>query len=115
MRLAVARAGDRITSFSVFRTKGRTVAKKPAKVASKKPAPQKPVAAKAKAAAAPNKPAPQAEPAQAAAPAEAAAPAPVKAKPPIPPRPVPPHQQFIAKGVKPQHMMKARIIRHQGR
>jgi hypothetical protein len=114
MRLAVARARDRITGLSVFRTKGRTVAKKPAKVASKKPAPQKPAAVQAKAAA-PKKPVPKAEPAQAAAPAEAAAPAPVKAKPPIPPRPVPPHQQFLAKGVKPQHMMKARIIRHQGR
>lgn len=91
------------------------MAKKPAKAVSKKPAPKQPVAVQAKAAAAPKKPVPKAEPTQAAAPAEAAAPAPVKAKAPIPPRPVPPHQQFLAKGVKPQHMMKARIIRHQGR
>ena len=41
----------------------------------------------------------------------------VSAKAPmLPPRPVPAHQQFLGKGgVKPQHMNKARIIRHQGR
>jgi hypothetical protein len=37
----------------------------------------------------------------------------------VPQRPVPAHQQFLAGGgkggVKPQHMTKARIIRHQGR
>ena len=39
-----------------------------------------------------------------------------KPKPPVlPPKPVPPHQQFLSKGVKPQAMTKARIIRHQGR
>lgn len=37
------------------------------------------------------------------------------AKPQVPPRPVPPHQQFAAKGMKPQHMAKSRMIRHQGR
>jgi hypothetical protein len=38
-----------------------------------------------------------------------------KPKPVVPPKPIPPHQQFLSKGVKPQAMMKARIIRHQGR
>ena len=34
----------------------------------------------------------------------------------VAPKPIPPHQQFLNKGgVKPQAMMKARIIRHQGR
>lgn len=53
--------------------------------------------------------------------AKAAAPEPeaqaTKPKAPVlPPRPVPAHQQFLGKGgVKPQHMNKARIIRHQGR
>lgn len=31
------------------------------------------------------------------------------------PRPIPPHQQFLSKGVKPQTLIKGRIIRHQGR
>lgn len=61
--------------------------------------------------------------AKVAAPAKQAAPAPeqkaqpAKPKAPVPPpRPVPAHQQFLGKGgVKPQHMNKARIIRHQGR
>jgi hypothetical protein len=35
--------------------------------------------------------------------------------PPVPQRPLPPHQQFLSKGPKPQAVMKARIIRHQGR
>jgi hypothetical protein len=77
--------------------KGRIVPKKTTKVASKKSAPVKP-AAKAE----------TPEPA-----AQASAP---KPKPPVvPPKPIPPHQQFLSKGVKPQAMMKARIIRHQGR
>jgi hypothetical protein len=77
--------------------KGRIVAKKTTKVSAKKPASAKP-AAKAEAQ----------EPA-----AQASAP---KPKPPVvPPKPIPPHQQFLSKGVKPQAMMKARIIRHQGR
>ena len=55
--------------------------------------------------------------AEAAGPAEESTAAPAKPapKPPVPPRPVPPHQQFAAKGMKPQHMAKARMIRHQGR
>lgn len=77
------------------------MAKKPAKAA--KSAPQK-QAAVAKAVAPEKAPEPEAPAMQA------------KPKAPtLPPRPVPPHQQFLAKGVKPQHMMKARIIRHQGR
>lgn len=58
-----------------------------------------------------------AAPAQQAAPAPESKGAPAKTKAPaLPPRPVPAHQQFLGKGgVKPQHMNKARIIRHQGR
>jgi len=81
------------------------VAKKVTKLPAKKPAAKKPaLAAKAKAAA------PAARQA-------APAPGPAKPKAPVlPPRPVPAHQQFLGKGgLKPQHMMKARIIRHQGR
>ena len=48
-------------------------------------------------------------------PDQAAAPAKPAAKPQLPQRPVPPHQQFVGKGMKPQHMAKARIMRHQGR
>jgi hypothetical protein len=83
------------------------VAKKVTKPAAKKPTVHKAEAAKTKGAA----------PAKAAAPAsEPAADQPAKPKvPALPPRPVPPHQQFLNKGVKPQHMNKARIIRHQGR
>ena len=81
------------------------MAKKPAKPAAKTAA-AKTSAAKAKAAA----------PAKAA--AEPAKPAADK-KPAAPPKPVPPHQQFLSKGVqgglKPQHMSKGRIFRHQGR
>ncbi|MCX7280077.1 MAG: hypothetical protein NTX21_00610 [Alphaproteobacteria bacterium] len=40
-------------------------------------------------------------------------------KPAVAPKPVPPHQQFLSKGVqgglKPQQMSKGRIFRHQGR
>jgi hypothetical protein len=82
---------------------------KPSKTAAKtpaKPAPKAHAAAPAKAAAKPAE-----EPAK---PAQAAAP-----KPAVPPKPVPAHQQFLSKGVqgglKPQHMSKGRIFRHQGR
>jgi hypothetical protein len=85
------------------------MAKKPAKTSkATAKAPAKP-APKAKAAA-PAKPAE--EPAK---PAEAAA----AKKPAVAPKPVPAHQQFLSKGVqgglKPQHMSKGRIFRHQGR
>jgi len=88
----------------------------------KKPAKPSETAAKA-----PAKPAPKAK-AKAAAPTKAAAkpaeepakPAETAAvKPAVAPKPVPPHQQFLSKGVhgglKPQHMSKGRIFRHQGR
>jgi hypothetical protein len=79
--------------------KGRIVPKKTTKAPGKKSASAKP-AAKAKM--------PAQEPA-----AQVSA---AKPKPPVvPPKPIPPHQQFLSKGVKPQAMMKARIIRHQGR
>lgn len=83
------------------------MAKKVTKPAANKTAVKKAATAKTKAA----------SPAKAAAPAPETAPAqPAKPKAPVlPPRPVPPHQQFLNKGVKPQHMNKARIIRHQGR
>jgi hypothetical protein len=81
--------------------KGHVVAKKVTKAPAKKAASAK-AATVAKAAAPAPKPA-----------AQAAA---AKAKPAVAlPKPVPPHQQFLSKGVKPQAMMKARIIRHQGR
>ena len=82
------------------------MAKKAAPAPAKKPAAKKAeVSAKAPA------------PAQQAASASEAAPKPAKPNVPVlPPRPVPAHQQFLGKGgVKPQHMSKARIIRHQGR
>ncbi len=88
------------------------MAKKVTKAPAKKPAAKKPaLAAKAKAAA------PAATQAAPAAKEAAPAPGPAKPKAPVlPPRPVPAHQQFLSKGgLKPQHMMKARIIRHQGR
>ena len=75
--------------------------KKTTKVVAKKPAPAK-AEKPAKRAAVAEKPAAQASAPKPKAPAAAA-------------KPVPPHQQFLAKGVKPQAMMKARIIRHQGR
>jgi hypothetical protein len=78
--------------------KGRIVPKKTTKAPGKKSASAKPVA-KAEA--------PVQEPA-----AQASA---AKPKPVVPPKPIPAHQQFLSKGVKPQAMMKARIIRHQGR
>lgn len=83
------------------------MAKKVTKAPSKKPAAKQPeVSAKA--------PAPAKQAASAPEPAKVV---PAKAKAPVlPPRPVPAHQQFLGKGgVKPQHMNKARIIRHQGR
>ena len=88
------------------------MAKKPAKSSPGKTA--KPVsAAKAKT---PAKPAPAKAAAPVASEKPAAADAPVKAKlPPVPPRPVPPHQQFLSKSPKLQHMTKGRIFRHQGR
>lgn len=96
------------------------MAKKVTKAPAKKPAARKP-AAKAAAPAA-KAAAPAAKQAAPAAKQAAAAPGPAKdqpakAKAPVlPPRPVPAHQQFLGKGgVKPQHMVKARIIRHQGR
>ena len=75
--------------------------KKTTKVVAKKPEPAK-ADKPAKVAAVAEKPAAQASAPKAKAPVAAA-------------KPVPPHQQFLAKGVKPQAMMKARIIRHQGR
>ncbi len=79
---------------------------KPSKTAAK--APSKPDKAKA---AAPAKAAAAEEPAK---PAEA-----VAKKPAVAPKPAPAHQQFLSKGVhgglKPQHMSKGRIFRHQGR
>lgn len=69
---------------------------------------------------APAKPAPKAKAAApvAAKPAEEPA-KPAAKKPVVAPKPVPPHQQFLSKGVqgglKPQHMSKGRIFRHQGR
>jgi hypothetical protein len=93
----------------ISRTKGLPVTKKPAKSSPSKTA--KPVKA-AKAKPAPAKAAAPADPSEKSVPAEA----PVKAKaPPVPPRPVPPHQQFLSKGPKLQHMTKGRIFRHQGR
>ncbi len=81
-----------------------------AKKVTKAPA-KKPSAKKAEVSARAPAPAKQAAPA----PEPKAAPAKTKA-PLLPPRPVPAHQQFLGKGgVKPQHMNKARIIRHQGR
>ncbi len=82
-----------------------------AKKVTKAPA-QKPAAKKAEVSAKAPAPAKQAS----SVPEPKAAPA-AKAKAPmLPPRPVPAHQQFLGKGgVKPQHMNKARIIRHQGR
>jgi len=88
------------------RLKGHAVAKKVTKAPSKKaPAKQPEISAKAPA------------PAKQAASVPELAKVPAKAKAPmLPPRPVPAHQQFLGKGgVKPQHMNKARIIRHQGR
>jgi hypothetical protein len=88
------------------------VPKKITKLSAKKPAPaKKPVPAKAataKAAAPIPKAAVPEENSQAGAP---------KPKAPVAaPKPIPPHQQFLNKGgVKPQAMMKSRIIRHQGR
>ena len=83
------------------------MAKKPAKPA-----------AKAAAAKTPAKPAPKAKAAAPAEPVKSAEAAGVK-KPAVAPKPVPPHQQFLSKGVqgglKPQHMSKGRIFRHQGR
>ncbi len=62
------------------------------------------------------KPAPAKPAAKAEAPAQDTQASAAKPKPPVvPPKPIPPHQQFLSKGVKPQAMMKARIIRHQGR
>lgn len=86
------------------------MAKKVAKAPAKKPSARKPdVAAKAAAPAQKAAPAPESNAASAKAPAKPKAPV-------LPPRPVPAHQQFLGKGgVKPQHMNKARIIRHQGR
>lgn len=90
------------------------MAKQPVKPAAKKPA-AKP-AVKAQAAAKPGKA--EAGKTEAAKPAGEPAMA-AKPKPQVPPRPVPAHQQFLGGGgkggVKPQHMTKARIIRHQGR
>jgi len=89
--------------------KGHAVPKKTTKTPVKKPVPMK--AAPAAKAAAPA--------AKGAAPAEkvaAQAGAPKPKAPVAAPKPIPPHQQFLGKGgVKPQAMMKARIIRHQGR
>jgi len=87
--------------------KGHVVPKKTTKVPAKKP-----VSTKAA-------PAAKIPAAKAAAPAEkpaAQASAPKPKAPVAAPKPIPPHQQFLSKGgVKPQAMMKARIIRHQGR
>jgi hypothetical protein len=78
------------------------VPKKTTKVPAKKPVPAK-AAPAAKAATPAEKPAAQ---------ASAPKPKPLVAAA----KPVPPHQQFLGRGgVKPQAMMKARIIRHQGR
>jgi len=99
--------------FAAHCLKGHVVAKKVTKAPAKQPAAKKAeVSAKA--------PAPAKQAASALESSESkAAPAkvPAKAKAPVlPPRPVPAHQQFLGKGgVKPQHMNKARIIRHQGR
>ncbi|MES2471440.1 MAG: hypothetical protein V4601_01230 [Pseudomonadota bacterium] len=84
-----------------------------AKKVTKAPA-KKPVARKAEVSAKAPAPAKQAAPAPE---SSESKPGPVKPKAPVlPPRPVPAHQQFLGKGgVKPQHMNKARIIRHQGR
>jgi hypothetical protein len=81
------------------------VPKKITKLSAKKPAPaKKQVPAKAATA-------------KAAVPAEIAQASVPKPKAPVvAPKPLPPHQQFLNKGgVKPQAMMKSRIIRHQGR
>ncbi len=86
------------------------MAKKVTKASAKQPAARKAeVSAKA--------PAPAKQAASALELKAAPAKAPTKTKAPVlPPRPVPAHQQFLGKGgVKPQHMNKARIIRHQGR
>jgi len=91
------------------------MAKKPAKPAAKastKTAAKTPAKAKAaaKAAAKPVKAETKPDETQVAA---------AKPKPAVAPKPVPPHQQFLSKGVhgglKPQHMSKGRIFRHQGR
>ena len=86
------------------------MAKKVTKAPAKKPAAKKPGLAAKAAALAARQAAPAAKEA-------APAPGPAKSKAPVLPlRPVPAHQQFLGKGgLKPQHMMKARIIRHQGR
>lgn len=88
----------------------------------KKPAKPSKTAAKALAQPAPKAKAKAATPTKAAKPAEEPAkPAEAAAakKPAVPPKPVPAHQQFLSKGVhgglKPQHMSKGRIFRHQGR
>jgi hypothetical protein len=98
-------------------SKGRVVPKKATKVpAKKKPLPAKTATAAKVAAPAAKVAAP---PAKVAAPAEKVAAQATAPKPKAPvavPKPVPAHQQFLSKGgIKPQAMMKARIIRHQGR